>query len=230
MKKIEGKIISIVPARAGSKGFPGKNFRCFAGQPLFMHAINQALRVSDFCIFTTDNQKVLESLKPIEGLFLHKRQPKYATDDSPMHETLTDVCNAFKMKRNTIVLLQPTAPIRSDRSIQKAIKLHNEGSYELVMGISEANSDVLKTGLVSGGNFIPINEPSFCFANRQALPKVYKPNGSVFVFNSDWFKSRGELTSKNIGYVLQPNNIDIDSATDFWAAEEIFTANQSNQI
>ena len=37
------KNIAIVPARDGSKGYPGKNFKTFYKKPLFLHAIDQAL-------------------------------------------------------------------------------------------------------------------------------------------------------------------------------------------
>ncbi|MFQ6609347.1 MAG: cytidylyltransferase domain-containing protein, partial [Fidelibacterota bacterium] len=37
------KIVAFIPARGGSKGIPGKNICEFAGKPLIVHSIEQAL-------------------------------------------------------------------------------------------------------------------------------------------------------------------------------------------
>ena len=55
--------IAVVPARDGSKGFPSKNFRQFNKKPLFLHAIYQALRTCDCCIFSSDNSDALTKAK-----------------------------------------------------------------------------------------------------------------------------------------------------------------------
>ena len=39
------KTIAIIPARAGSQGLPGKNYKVFMGKPLILHTIEQALAV-----------------------------------------------------------------------------------------------------------------------------------------------------------------------------------------
>ncbi|MBM3428316.1 MAG: acylneuraminate cytidylyltransferase family protein, partial [Bacteroidetes bacterium] len=39
------KTIAIIPARAGSQGLPGKNYRKFMGKPLVQHTMEQALAI-----------------------------------------------------------------------------------------------------------------------------------------------------------------------------------------
>ena len=43
MKLSESKIVSIIPARGGSKGHPGKNIKIINGKPLIAHTIEYSL-------------------------------------------------------------------------------------------------------------------------------------------------------------------------------------------
>ena len=43
MDSIKKKILTIIPARSGSKGLPGKNIKKFNGMPLLAWSIKQAL-------------------------------------------------------------------------------------------------------------------------------------------------------------------------------------------
>jgi CMP-N-acetylneuraminic acid synthetase len=56
------KVLCIIPARAGSKGIPGKNIKKIEGQPLICWTINQALksRLLDKVIVSTDGEEIAE--------------------------------------------------------------------------------------------------------------------------------------------------------------------------
>lgn len=217
------KTIAIVPARAGSKGLARKNFLSFAGKPLYAHAIAQGMRLADSCILSSDDDTALTIADP-KPSHRHLRPAGLAADDTPMDMVLADVITHFKLWDETIVLLQPTSPLRPDQLIIDAINLHKNGSYDLVLGASIVDSSVLKCGFSHGDQFAPVNAPSFCFANRQSLPPLYKPNGSVFVFTASWFVNNRGLACDNIGMVkLHPTlNIDIDNRDDFNRAEAAF--------
>ena len=209
------KTIAIVPARDGSKGYPGKNFKNFNEKPLFLHAIDQALRTCDCCIFSSDNEDALQKAK-FTGCIAHKRIASLARDDAPMDITLLNIIDIITLRQN-INILQPTSPLRLDTSIKKAIDTFEEKSFDLVMGVSSANSSILKSGFVSGNKFKPVGLAEHCFSNRQALPKIYKPNGSIFVCNSSWLSLNGSLATPKIGCIKMSENesYDIDTYEDF---------------
>ena len=52
--------IGIIPARAGSKGLPGKNTRLLCGKPLIVWTIEKALRSRhlDRVVVTTDSEEI----------------------------------------------------------------------------------------------------------------------------------------------------------------------------
>jgi N-acylneuraminate cytidylyltransferase len=52
---------------------------------------------------------------------------------------------------------------------------------------------------------------------------VYRPNGAVYVFDADWYRSNGNLLTDRIGVIEmdERSSLDIDSSDDFLACEEI---------
>jgi CMP-N-acetylneuraminic acid synthetase len=224
--------IAIVPARDGSKGFPGKNFKKFDKKPLFMHAIDQALRTCDCCIFSSDNDGALAKAGSMQNVYLHERSAKLAGDDSPIDETLLDIIERFNLDKKSLVILQPTSPLRLDSSINTAIEKFNKQKFDLVMGVTETNSGILKYGFVSDDKFKPISNPKYCFSNRQTLPTIFRPNGSFFVFASSWLILNGSLATDNIGCIQMSENesLDIDTQEDFMEAEQIFRRRSTQVI
>ena len=226
------KNIAIVPARNGSKGYPGKNFKTFYEKPLFLHAIDQALRTCDCCIFSSDNLDALRKAENMQNVYLHKRAARLSGDDAPIDKTLINIIDNFNLVDKSLILLQPTSPLRLDSSITKAIKKFNNNKFDLVMGVTEANSSILKYGFASNDEFKPLSDPKYCFSNRQVLPTVFRPNGSIFVFNSNWLSLNSSLATDNIGCVKMEENesVDIDTQDDFRTAELLFSNQAHYQI
>ena len=222
------KTIAVVPARSGSRTLPGKNFKHFDGRPLYLRAIDQALKNCDCCIFSSDNLEALAEVKGTKNLYTHERARNFAKDDTPIDATLKNIIECFNIKNKTLILLQPTSPLRSDSSIHEAINKFDRKKLDLVMGVTKTDSSVLKYGFVSNDDFKPVNSPKYCFANRQSLPAVFRPNGSIFIFNSSWLISNGSLATQNIGCIKMPKNeaLDIDTYEDFVKAEKLFRDRQ----
>lgn len=218
-----GDYIAFVPIRAGSRGLSNKNIKAFAGLPLYEHAVCQGLRCCAGCIVSTDIESVLTT-PANDGRFIHRRPADLATDTTPMDEVLKEMVTSLDLARKNIVLLQATSPLRSDANILEAVELHRSGEFDLVLSVAEGDRSILKSGLIEDGRFVPVRKPEYCFTNRQSLPGVYRPNGAVFVFSSDWFLANGGLATDKIGAVIMhtSQSHDIDTEEDFTQAEMIF--------
>lgn len=220
--------IALVPIRDGSKGLPQKNVRLFAGLPLYEHAVRQGLRCCKGCVISTDIEAVLEA--PVEdGRVIYRRPTSLCNDSTQMDEVLRDTIINLSLQAHTIVLLQATSPLRCDDHVRSAIELQRSGKFDLVLSVAAGDSSILKAGTVEDGNFIPVSKPEYCFTNRQTLPKVYRPNGAVFVFSANWFMANGGLATNNIGAIVmsQEQSQDIDTEADFLLAESRFFMSQN---
>ena len=217
------RFVGLIPVRGGSKGFPGKNTREFAGQPLYRRSVDQAIRTVGSCIVTTDIHEILEAPEIPPECTLLRRPTDLATDEAVMADVVHHAIeNEHSLKDAVIVLLQATSPLRADADIHRALSLYSEAQHEIVMTVVEADPKLLKAGSISAGDFIPMSEPQYCFANRQTLPKVYEPNGAVYVFAATAFLESGGFPSKRIGAVIMPmdRSLDIDTELDYQLAVE----------
>lgn len=210
------KLIAIVPVRAGSKGFPGKNTQVLEGIPLYLRAAIQGIRTTGRSLISTDIEEILQS-EPPNHIEVSRRSDQLSADDTPMESVLKHIIESKSLHGHTIVLLQATSPLRRDADIQQAIELYNSGCHDLVMSVVKKDKGILKYGTLKDGCFEALRDPSFCFQNRQRLPDVYAPNGAVYVFSARKFIEAGGFPTDNMGAVqMAPeHSLDIDTQEDF---------------
>lgn len=216
------KLVAIVPVRAGSKGLVNKNIKLLNGLPLYMHSLLQGERCADEVVITTDISDIRQD-ELSEKCKLHVRPSNLAKDDALMSDVIIDVIKCFDISMCNILLLQATSPLRTDEDILSAVELFESSSYDLVMTVVEVTPDILKCGVFEGSKFIALREPTDCFANRQSLPVVCKPNGAAYVFAADQFINASGFPSGNIGAIKMPaiRSVDIDTLDDFNECERI---------
>ncbi|MDM7941577.1 MAG: acylneuraminate cytidylyltransferase family protein [Hydrogenophaga sp.] len=211
---------AVIPLRAGSKGLPSKNIRPLAGKPLYRHAVDQALQAgASRVVITTDIPEVLWAELPAE-VTLVERPSELSGDSVPMAPVLQHALHAADC-HGTVVLLQATSPLRRCSDIDAALAVFAGGYFELVMSVTSADRGVLKWGTLRGNRFQPLSDPAYCFANRQSLPPVVRPNGALYVLNAERFVASGSFVSERIGVVEMPveRSQDIDSLEDFERCE-----------
>jgi N-acylneuraminate cytidylyltransferase len=217
-------VVAIVPIRAGSKGLPGKNVMTVAGMPLYLHAVNQGIRLMGQVLLSTDIEEIDNMTLP-RGCTLCPRPIELAADDTPIDAVIKHLIEDRALAGKTLVLLQATSPLRFDSDILAALELFRTRQYDMVLSVVERDRGVLKYGLLEGDRFTAIREQYFCFFNRQELPPVYGPNGAVYVFDANRFTDEGGFPCERIGAVEMPveRSIDIDSMADLRHVEENIT-------
>ena len=88
------KIMAVIPARAGSKGIPGKNYRYLYDRPLIEHSIISAMESKklDYIVISSDCARVEKIAKRFMGydnrVVFISRPEKLCQDDSPTEECL----------------------------------------------------------------------------------------------------------------------------------------------
>jgi len=122
----------VIPARGGSKGVPGKNIKLLNGKPLINYTIEAAQKVFDDAIIcvTTDSQEIKQVVENTTGLKVPFLRPdNLATDNAGTYEVLLHAVDFYERQgyvADTLILLQPTSPFRTDKHIEEAIALFSE--------------------------------------------------------------------------------------------------------
>ena len=129
------KAVAFIPARAGSKGIPGKNKKDFRGKPLVMWSIDQAKKSKLFSkiIVSSDDPDIIELAKSAKVDY-DERAERLAQDDTSLDVVLTEYFQ--NVKCDYVCLLQPTSPLRSVKDITESFKFIQMKKYWCVVGVT----------------------------------------------------------------------------------------------
>jgi CMP-N-acetylneuraminic acid synthetase len=231
------RTLGVIPARAGSKGVPGKNVRPLAGKPLLRYTAEAALRAKSLSrvILSTDSEEIaaLGAACGLEVPFL--RPPELAQDSSPTLPVLQHAVRTIEMTGDlydAVCLLQPTTPFRTPDLIDRCVTM-----------LAEADADAVMTVLQVPHQFNPhwvyFQQPDGSLrlstgegqpiSRRQSLPPAFHREGSVYVVRKTVLMSSHSLYgSRTLGCPVSPQtSINIDSAEDWERAEQLVLRHQT---
>jgi N-acylneuraminate cytidylyltransferase len=214
---------AVVPARAGSKGLPGKNVAPLAGLPLVEHALAQAQRVAgvDEVVVTTDDPQVA-AIATRRGVHLVDRPADLAGDLARSVDAVVHALGAVgAADEDRVVLLQPTSPLRSDEDV--AACLARAAEVGAVVTVCEVEHHPFNGFVEVDGDLHPVRDLDDLEAPRQALPRAVRPNGAVYVVGVGQLRREGRFLAAPVTVVEVPleRSLDVDTAADLARAEAI---------
>ena len=116
-------ILSIIPARGGSKSIPLKNIVKIQNKPLLYYTVTASLnsKLITRTIVSTDNQKIAK-VAELLGAEVIKRPKKLASDTSSVELTIQHTVDHLKKTEDyipdIIILLQNTSPLKTRQTQQ----------------------------------------------------------------------------------------------------------------
>ncbi|MFA5292239.1 MAG: acylneuraminate cytidylyltransferase family protein [Phycisphaerae bacterium] len=226
------KVISIITARGGSKGLPGKNIKSFGGKPLIGWTVEQAKGSSyiDDIVVSTDAREIAAVAEKFGGRVPFLRPESLAQDDTPSIDVVINLLKQLEQTEKNlpdfVVLLQPTSPLRTSADIDAAFEmLLANKSANAVVSVAEVSENPYSMKMLTNqgfiNNFITHGKE---YHRRQDEPAVYKLNGAIYICRTDvLLQSKIFLPEKTLGYIMpKDRSIDIDDIVDFKLAELIF--------
>ena len=219
-------IITVIPARSGSKGVPDKNIRELSGKPLIAYSISAAIKskLIDRVIVSTDSEKYASISKDYGAEVPFIRPNEYSGDDSTDYDFVKHLLDWLaENEGNTpdyIIHLRPTTPLRDPSILDNAIeKFMNNGEATSLRSAHEMSETAYKQFELDGKYFKTICTGSFDLddANnsRQSFPKTYSPNGYVDILRTSHILENHLLHGNRVmGYVTD-FAIEVDTIDDF---------------
>ena len=212
------KITAIVPARRGSKGLPQKNIRMMGSQLLVDYSIEFAKKFADEIVVSTDIPELLN--RQDSGVNYFQRKQELAEDNARIEDVIVEIISKAGFKNEIVCLLQPTSPFRKLADLIAMVDLYNR-NLNTTLSVNQSESTILKSFIEIDGVVRTINDPSYLSANRQQLPKVFKPNGSIYLFSKSRFLKRGCFDFEKVNIFETESSIDIDTIEDLKRAETL---------
>lgn len=224
------KVLTVIPARSGSKSVKDKNIRVLKGKPLLVYSIIYSLNSSyvDKTIVSTDSKEYADiSIK--NGAEIPFIRPKELSLDSvqdfPVIEHALITSEAFyDCKFDYVILLRPTSPFRPPNLIEKGLDLlKSNPSASSIRSVAKSEEHPYRQW-VNDGVFIkgfssniiePYNLP------RQLLPNVYFQTGDIEIVRRSTI-SNGSISGEKVLPLLIDHDqiLDIDSEKDWTNAEK----------
>jgi len=213
------RVLAVVPARCGSKGFPNKNIAKINNKTLLELAIQVGLDcnlVNDVYV-STDCKEYEEIAKQAGANSIGLRSEELSSDMAKSIDVVIDLIDKIEKKYDYLVLLQPTSPVREPIDIKNMINLIEKNDIDAcvsVTKIDEPHPYKLKK-IDKSGYIKPFIDGTTSEVARQTLPSVYALNGAIYISKVDTLlREKTFLPNKTLPYIMD-YNINIDSENDF---------------
>ena len=219
--------IAIIPARAGSKGLPGKNTALIEGKSLVQLAIESALSIPEITrvVVTSDDVSVQKIALDL-GAEVVVRPAELAQDNSPIESAILHALAEIHLDTtptDVLIVIQPTSPLRDKQLLATSISTFiKNGSQGSVFGVVEVEHHPAKMLVVNGEFVVPFTKVEDLSAPRQQLDRVVRQSGSIYITNLQQFLSLGTLFINPVRWVAVSGAeaIDIDTAQDLVLAQQ----------
>lgn len=231
MKKLF-KTLCVITARSGSKGLKNKNIRKLKGLPLIAHTILAAKKSKMLTrvILSTDSRLYAKIGLKFGAEVPFIRPKKLATSKAHHPDVVNHALKFIEKKDQTkfdyVVMLQPTSPFRKSKHINEAIKKFLQEKNDSLISVKKQDYPpwwlfTLKKNKL--GQFLNFKNKNVFNLERQEFPKLYRPNGAIYVSKRNVLNGGNLINPKSCGYYImdEKDSIDIDNLIDLKVAENI---------
>ncbi|AUD04469.1 acylneuraminate cytidylyltransferase family protein [Spirosoma pollinicola] len=215
-------VAAIVPMRHSSERVPGKNYRDFAGKPLFHRIIDTLLECPSITqvVIDTDSPTVIEQAEIYYPSVTILERPQHLRDGSiPMNNVLLNTCE--QVPADFYLQTHSTNPLLSAETVEKGVKqfLNQYPVYDTLFGVTRMQTrlwDPLARA---------INHNSNILLRTQDLPPVYMENSCMYIFKKETLLQKGNrIGDRPFMYeIAEIEAQDIDVELNFKVAEFLFT-------
>jgi len=212
------RVAALVPIKDASERVPGKNFRDFAGKPLYHHVVHtlDTTYAVDEIVIDTDSHRVL---REAPGL-----SPKVKVIERPEelrgHEVSTNKIFAHDLEEveaDIFVQTHATNPLLRAETIAEALGrfVDNEDEHDSLFGVNAYQSRFYRA------DGTPINHDPEDLIPTQDLEPVYEENSCIYVFTRESFRKKNRrIGVKPLMFPTPPTeSVDIDDEFAFRLAE-----------
>lgn len=220
--------LAIIPARSGSKRLKNKNSKKLLKKPLITYTIEAALLAKkiDDILVSTDSDEILRIAQNC-NVKSFKRPRHLATDTAKITDVLLDAIIQYEQttmkKVSTVVLLQPTSPLRNHKHIDQALNDFKKFSPASLVSVTKFPHPLSWGGTIDSSGLFKFLNLKNMYKRGQDLPTFYHPNGAIYVISKKQLLKNEQLYFKTTRAFIMERfaSVDIDTIDDFYEAEMV---------
>lgn len=227
-------ILSVIPARGGSKGIPRKNVRLLNGKPLIAHTIEQALKTPSVnrVVISTDDAEI-GAVSQKYGAEVVWRPAEISGDFASSEAALLHVLEYLEQNEgycpDLTVFLQCTAPLTLAEDIESTIRALLREHADTALAVVPFHYFIWREN--GTGDAVGINHDKKRRLLRQQREPEYLEAGAVYVMNTALFReTKHRFFGKTALYVMPADRrLEIDDPVDFRVAEVLLRERQQQE-
>ena len=186
-QRAEYTCVALLPMKAHSARVPGKNFRVFAGKPLFRWILDTLLEIVeiDLIVINTDARELLaeHGLESGGRVLIRDRKPEICGDFVSMNKVLADDIAAVRAR--TYLMTHTTNPLLSDATIRKAMAAYEsaalKGRGDSLFAVNRFQTRFYRA------DASPVNHDPANLLRTQDLEPWFEENSNLYIFSADSF-------------------------------------------
>ncbi|MDY6986516.1 MAG: acylneuraminate cytidylyltransferase family protein [Thermodesulfobacteriota bacterium] len=214
-------IVALVPMRHHSERVPGKNYRPFAGRPLY-HRIVETLLTCPMVaevVIDTDSAFIMDdATKHFPQVRILERPDHLKAGTVPMNDVL--LYDAAQIESDFYIQTHSTNPLLKSETISKAIGrfFDNRSRFDSLFSVTRIQSR-LWDHLTRA-----INHDPAVLLRTQDLPPCYEENSCLYIFSRHTLENRhNRIGRRPLMFEIDPMEAwDIDEEWDFRIAEFLY--------
>lgn len=229
------KVLALIPARAGSKGLPGKNIRPLHGKPLLAWPIAaaKASRYVDKVVVSTDSAEIADIALAHGAEVPALRPPEFAADTSPSSAAVIHMLGHLAAQGEVfdyLLLLEPTSPLTEGSDIDAAMETlyTNRQDGDALVSVSElvTTHPAFAVKRDEHGRIGPYAAVDFTrLPRRQDIDALYALDGSLYISAVDRYRETLSFChDRTLSHVMPAYKAhEVDSLIDFICIEAILS-------
>lgn len=229
VKRTELHLAALLPMKAHSERIAAKNFRLFAGKPLFRWILDTLLSMEevDLVVINTDARAILRDngLESGGRVLIRDRSPSLCGDEISMNRIIADDLSAVGAE--TYLMTHTTNPMLRAATIRAALsafrKAKTEGDADSLFSVRKYQTRFYR----ADGS--AVNHDPQKLIRTQELEPWFEENSNLYLFTAKSFDSTlARIGQKPILFdTPKGESFDIDDMQDWEIAEAVALRGQA---
>jgi CMP-N,N'-diacetyllegionaminic acid synthase len=231
-------VVSLIPARSGSKGVINKNLRLLKNKSLLEWSIRASRKTEMISrtVVSTNSAEYAEIARNAGADVPFLRPDSISRDNSTDLEFVNHAIDFFEKEGripDLIVHLRPTTPFRDPEVMASAIinTVELKTEFSAIRSVHEMSESAYKSFEIDDtGNLVSVfskkRELDLSNQSRQTFPNTYSPNGYIDLLDPKFIRDSGMLHGNNVYPFITEQTIEIDNESDLKMAESLISVNQ----
>jgi CMP-N,N'-diacetyllegionaminic acid synthase len=220
-----GRVLGLIPAKAGSTRLPQKNILPLAGKSLLERTIISA-RKSGLCdrLCVSTESEAVAAIARTAGVELPFMRPEHlARDPAGVVDVALHALDEWESRGerfDTLMILLPTSPFRRAEDISGALETYLRLRVDFLMSVSHEVHSPLYSLVLESERLLPLHPE---WLNRVGVerPALVRCNGAITLVDVERFRRERNYYGYPLGAYEMPQarSLDIDTPEEFAYAE-----------